>query len=133
MTVLQECFDTNFEQHDSCARCFAQGFAFQLQAQILDKTTVAQCGLPCLIWSNKPVGRSVLHTSYLKQQIEVCWILLTTQTNLGKFIVALPYSFCQVVAFFTFLTKNANLQQFVVVHTVFHKYGKLEDVCTFLT
>ena len=29
---------------------------------------------------------------YLKQQTGVPWILLTTQTNLGKFTVALPFS-----------------------------------------
>ena len=46
--------------------------------------TVAQCGLPGVIWSNKPVVHSVLHSSYLKRHIEVCWILLTTQTNLGQ-------------------------------------------------
>ena len=51
-----------------------------------------------------------------KLQIGVLWILFTTQTNLGKFTVALPFStqalghnvtiFCQVVVFFTFSQKT---------------------------
>ena len=67
---------------DTCARSFTQGLAFLFEAQTLDKTTVAQCGLPCVIWSNKPVMHSVLHSSYLKKHIEVCWILFTPHTNL---------------------------------------------------
>ena len=49
---------------------------------------------------------------------QVLWILLTTKTNLGKFTVARPFFakalgqtvriFCQVVVFFTFLSKDAN-------------------------
>ena len=30
---------------------------------------------------------------------------------------------CQVVVFFTFLTKDNNFKQFVVAHTVMHKYS----------
>ena len=55
---------------------------------------------------------------YVKLQIEFPWILLITQTNLGKFTFALPLStqalghavrmFCEVVVFFTFLTQDAN-------------------------
>ena len=66
---------------NSCAPSFAQGLAFSFEVQTLDKATVAQCGLPCVIWSNKPVVHSVLHSSYLKKHIEVCWILFTPHTN----------------------------------------------------
>ena len=76
---------------------------------------------------------------YLKQQTEVPWILLTTQTNLGQFTVALPFStqalghtviiFCQVVVFFTFFTKDANFLQFVVAHTVLHKGNSKISPC----
>ena len=79
-------FGTSFSSltiRDSCARSFAQGLAFLLKARTLDKTTVAQCGLPCVIWSNKPVVHCILHSSYLKKHIEVCWILFTPHTNLG--------------------------------------------------
>ena len=69
---------------ESCAPSFAQGLAFSFEVQTLDKLTVAQCGLPCVIWSYKPVVHSVLHSSYLKRHIEGCWILLTTETNLGQ-------------------------------------------------
>ena len=68
---------------DSCAPSFPQGLAFSFEVQTLDKATVAQCGLPCVIWSNKPVVHSVLHSSYLKNYIEVCWILFTPHTNLS--------------------------------------------------
>ena len=67
----------------SCVPSFAQGFAFSFEVQTLDKAKVAQCGLPCVIYSNKPVVHSVLHSSYLKKHIEVCWILFTPRTNLS--------------------------------------------------
>ena len=51
---------------DSCAPSFPQGLAFSFEVQTLDKATVAKCGLPCVVWSNKPVVHSVLHSSYLK-------------------------------------------------------------------
>ena len=37
------------------------------------------------------IARSVLHQFYLKMQIEVSIILLTTKANLGKFTVARPF------------------------------------------
>ena len=37
------------------------------------------------------VVQNVLHKFYLKQQIEVRWILLTTKAHLGKFTVARPF------------------------------------------
>ena len=81
------------------------------------KTKVAQSfSIP--ISSKTLLAQSVLHKFYLKQQMEVPWILLTTHTNLGKFTVAFPFFghalgqtvriFCQVVAFITFLTNNSN-------------------------
>ena len=77
---------------DSCARSFAQGLAFSFEVQTLNKATVAQCGLPCVIWSNKPVVHSVLHSSYLKKHIEVCWILFTPHTNLSILTVVRSFS-----------------------------------------
>jgi len=69
-------------------------------------------------WSNNTVRQAYFQPSYLKEQFKVPWILLTTQTNLGKFTVARPFSrqglrqtvgkFCQRVIFFTFLTNDAN-------------------------
>ena len=95
------------------------------------------------ILSNSTVARGVLHQSYLKYRLEVPQILLTTQNNLGKFTNVLPLStqtlgqtvrtFCQVVVLFSFFTKDSNFQHFVVAHTVLHKKGKPQDVCTFLT
>jgi len=77
-----------------------------------------------------------MHKLYLKQQIEVCWILLTKQTYLGKFTVAQPFFaqalgrkvriLCQAVVFCTFLTKDAT-------HTVLKINGKFKEDCTFLT
>ena len=63
-----------------------------------------------LISNETTVAQIVLHKLYLKQQIEVPLILWTTKTNLGKF-TGLGYTvktLCHVVAFFTFLTKEAN-------------------------
>ena len=54
------------------------------------KTTVAQCDLEP-ISNNSRFAHAVLQKFYVKQQIEVPWILLTTQTNLGKFTVVLPF------------------------------------------
>ena len=54
-------------------------------------TTVAQYDLGPIL-NNGTVAHAVWHKLYLNQQIEVPWILLKTQTNLGKFIVALPFS-----------------------------------------
>jgi len=71
-----------------------------------------------LISSNTTFPMGVLHKPYLKKQIEVPWILLTTKTNLGKFTVVLPFSsqslgqtlriFCHVVVYYTFFVKDAN-------------------------
>ena len=45
-----------------------------------------------MLISNKTTfPQIVLHKLYLKQQIEVPLILLTTKTNLGKFTVARPF------------------------------------------
>ena len=62
--------------------------------------------------------QSVSHKFFLKEQIEVPSILLTTQTNLGKFKNAVSLSthalgqivriFCQVVVVFSFYTKDSN-------------------------
>ena len=99
---------------------------------------------------------AVLHKFYLKQQIEVRWILLTKLTlsgkvrvarsflqGTGKFTVERAFShklyvtqweyFFQVVVFFSFLTKDGNFRQFGFAHTVLYKSGKFEDVSTFLT
>ena len=47
--------------------------------------------------SNKStIVQSVSHKVFLKEEIEVPWILLTTQTNLGKFTVA-SLSFAQAL------------------------------------
>ena len=85
----------------------------------------------------------VFHNFYLQQQIQVSWLLLTTHTNLSKLTASRPVStpalshtvrmFCQVVVFFTILIKDANSLQFIVAHTVLHKYGKFKNVCTFPT
>ena len=98
----------NFENILSCF-CFLHVFDTR-------KTTVVQIALT-QISSNSTVAHAVLHKFYLKQQIGVSWILLTTPTNLGKFIVAHPFSsqalgqilriFCQVVVFFTSFTQDA--------------------------
>ena len=95
-----------------------------------------------LVLSKTTFAQSVSHKFFLKEQIEVPSILLTTQTNLGKFKNALSVSthalgqivriFCQVVVLFSFYTKDSNFLHFVVVHTVLHKYRKFEDVSTFL-
>ena len=46
-----------------------------------------------MLISNKTTfAQIVLDKLYLKQQIEVPLILLTTKTNLGKFTVARPFS-----------------------------------------
>ena len=50
------------------------------------------------------------------------------QPNLGTFTVA--HSFLHN---FPFLKKGASFQQFVDAHNLLHKYGKFEDVCTFVT
>ena len=64
--------------------------------------------------------------------MEVCWTFLTAHPNLGKFtVVRLLLRNFQVkqreyfvrLFFFSFLTKDNNLKQFVVAHTVLHKYG----------
>ena len=70
------------------------------------------------ISSKTTVAQSVLHKLYLKQQIEVPCILLTIHTKLGKFTGTRPFFgqalgqavriFCQVVLYFTFLTKDAD-------------------------
>ena len=80
-------------------------------------TKVAQ-SVSMPISSKTTVVQNVLHKFYLKQQIEVRWILLTTETNLGKFTVARPFFaqalgetiriFSRVFVFFTFLTKDPN-------------------------
>ena len=44
-----------------------------------------------LISNKTTVAQIVLHKPYLKQQIEVPFILWTTKTNLGKFTVARPF------------------------------------------
>ena len=44
------------------------------------------------ISSKTTFAQSVLDKFYLKQQIDVPWILLTTQTNLGIFTVLRPFS-----------------------------------------
>ena len=53
-----------------------------LKFPILCKTTVAQSVLTPIL-RNTTVAQSFSHKFYLKQQIEVLWILLMTQTNLG--------------------------------------------------
>ena len=53
--------------------------------------TVLKCDLGP-ISNNSPVAHAVLHKFYLKQQIEVPWILLTAQSNLCKFTVARFFS-----------------------------------------
>ena len=74
------------------------------------------------------VARFWRHTFFLKQQIEVPSILLTTQTNLGKFTNALPLStqasgqtvriFCQVVVLFSF-SKNTAISSILLLCTLF--------------
>ena len=65
--------------------------------------------------------------------------IIDRQSNLGKFTVARPVSHklqvkqLESFVFFTFLTKDANFQQFIVARTVLHKNGKFEDVRMFLT
>ena len=59
---------TNFKQNHSCT----ESAVFPISSE----TTVA--------WSG-------LRPFYLKMQIEVLWVLLTTKTNLGKFTVARPF------------------------------------------
>ena len=49
----------------------------------------------CDLWpisNNSIVARAVLHKLYLKQQIEVPWILLTKLTHSGKFKVVRSFS-----------------------------------------
>ena len=41
--------------------------------------------------------------------------------------------FSQVLVLFTYFIKDANVLQFVVVDTVLLKYGKFDNVSTFLT
>ena len=76
-----------------------------------------QCDLG-QISNNSRVAYALLQKLYLKQQIEVPWILLTTQTNLGQSTNAFSLStqtlfqsvriFCEVVVLFSFYTKNSN-------------------------
>ena len=54
-----EFFDANFQQHDSCAGCFAQGLGFQQKSPTSSKTTVAQT-LLTKIPSNTTVAHGVL-------------------------------------------------------------------------
>ena len=81
------CFDANFEQHDSCARCFTQALPSEKYGPIWSKTTVAQSDLRP-ISSNSTCFLQVLS----KTANQISWILLTTHTNLGKLTVASPLS-----------------------------------------
>ena len=71
-----------------------------------------------LVLSKTTFAQSVLHKFFLKEQIEVPSILLTTQTNLAKLKNALSVSthalgqnvriFFQVVVLFSFYTKDSS-------------------------
>ena len=54
-----EWFEANFEQLDSCARCFAEGLAFLEKSPISRTTTVSQSVLT-LTLSNGTVAQGVL-------------------------------------------------------------------------
>ena len=106
-------FRANFEQQESCARCFGQGLSFikshqfkltgQLHTRFLTgfsfltiqaiwrKNTVAQCDLRP-ISSNSTVPQAAFYKFYLIRQIKVSWILLSIDTTLGRFSVARPLS-----------------------------------------
>ena len=78
--VRNSTHNCNFVQIDFLGQKRADNFVSTCcceKTQISSKTTVAQ---------------GALHKFYLKQQIEVSCILLTTQTNLGKFRVARSFS-----------------------------------------
>ena len=74
-----------------------------------------QCDLG-QISNNSRVAYALLQKLYLKQQIEVPWILLTTQTNFGQSTNAFSLStqalgqsvriFCEVVVFSPFTQKT---------------------------
>ena len=67
------------------------------------------------ISSKTTVAQSVLNNFYLKKPIKVACILLTTQTNLGKFTVARPF------------LAQPNLGKFTVPTSVFHNFPSLKN------
>ena len=64
---------------------------FNKTGKLEAETTAAQCDLEP-VSNNSRVAQAFLQKFYLKKQMEVPWILLTTQTNKGKFTVVLPFS-----------------------------------------
>ena len=70
---------------------FGTSFSFLTIPANLKQNDSSQCALE-QISNNSPVAHAVLHKFYLKQQIEVPWILLTKLTHSGKFKVARPFS-----------------------------------------
>ena len=157
MTVAKYDFGATFKQQYSCARCFAEVLPKTANRSSLDiidrqsnlgKFTVARPvshklqvkqleSFVFFTFLTKDanfqqfiVARTVLHKNGKFEDVRM---FLTLQANILRIQANILRIFCQDVVVFTFLTKDANFQKFVVARTVLHKNFKSEDICTFLT
>ena len=121
-----ECFDANFKQEDSCARCLAKVLAFQENGQIGSKNDSWEVWPGASFKQKHSCAR--FFSQVLSKKANESFLDIIDHTNHLRQIYSCPPFFytsfrshckniCQRVVFFTFLREDAFFLKFEVAHT----------------